>query len=60
MIELKSSAAGFAIENLAKKNNLDYNSVSVEAKHIYKYDFPSQQGHIEIPINTLKKKLESN
>jgi hypothetical protein len=60
IIELKSSTAGLVIENLAKKINLDYSSIITEAKHIYKYNFPTQQGHIQIPIDTLKKKLESN
>jgi len=59
VIELKSSTAGLAIENFAKKNNLDYNSVSVEANYIYKYDVPTAQGHLQIPINNLDKILNN-
>jgi capsular polysaccharide biosynthesis protein len=58
VIELKGNNAGTAIENLAKKNNLNYGSISVKPKQIDKVNFPSQQGHIEISINELKKILE--
>ena len=58
VIELKGINAGPVIENLAKKNKLNYSSISLEAKQIYKLDFPNQHGSIEIPINTLKEALE--
>ena len=58
IIELKSSTAGPVIKNLAKKNNLDYNSISSEAEHLYKYSFPTQQGHIHIPISSLNEILK--
>ena len=58
VIELTHGNAGTAIENLAKKNDLNYNSISVEAKQIENYNFASQQGHIEIPISSLNKILE--
>ncbi len=58
IIEFKSLTAGPVIANLAKKNNLNYNSVEAEANYTNKYNFPTQQGHIEIPINSLEKILE--
>ena len=58
IIEFKSLTAGPVIANLAKKNNLNYSSVEAEANYTNKYNFPTQQGHIEIPINSLKKILE--
>jgi len=59
VIEFRSSTAGQVIENLAKKNNLNYNSIITEAKHIYKYNFPTQQGHVQVPISSLSKILEN-
>ena len=41
-------------EIIAKKNNLNYTSIDVEAKQ----NFPNQQGQIEVPISSLKKLLE--
>jgi len=60
IIELKSSTAGLVIENLAKKINLDYNSIVSEAEHTIQYGFPTQQGHIKVPVSSLKKILENN
>ena len=57
IIELKSLTSGDAIKNLAKKNDLNYNSIEVEAKQIHKFNFPNQQGSIQIPINNLIKIL---
>ena len=59
VIEFRSSTAGQVVENLAKKNKLNYNSIITEAKHIYKYNFPTQQGHVQIPISSLNKILRS-
>ena len=59
VIELTHVNAGTAIENLAKKNDLNYNSITVDAKQTDKYNFPSQQGHIKIPISSLRKILEN-
>jgi len=59
IIELRSSDSGTPIENLALKNNLNYNSVTVEAKKINKSEFPNQQGSIHISINNLSKIIES-
>ena len=57
IIELKSSNAGVPIENLAKKNNLNYKSIAVVAKQLEKYNFPNQQGSIEIEISRIDKLL---
>ena len=59
VIELTHANAGTAIENIAKKNDLNYTSITVEAKQTDKYNFPSQQGHIKIPISSLNKILEN-
>ena len=59
VIELRSSNAGPMYENVAKKNDLNYNSIIVEATQIDKFDFPNQQGSIQIPISSLIKALEN-
>ena len=59
VVELTHANAGTAIENLAKKNDLNYNSITVESKQAAKYNFAGQQGHIEIPISSLNKILEN-
>jgi len=59
VIELRSTHAGTPIENLAKKNNLNYSSIISEARQIYKFNFPNQQGSIQIPISSLVKVLEN-
>ena len=59
VIEMRGSNAGFAIENLAKKNDLNYHSVIIEATDIRQYDFPNQHGSIEIPINQLSEILKN-
>ena len=58
IIELRSSDTGPMYENYAKKNDLNYNSIITEAKQIYKYNFPNQQGSIQVPIASLSKILE--
>ena len=58
IIELKGLHAGVAIENLAKKNDLNYYSIACKAKELSKYQGPNQQGQIEVPINNLAKILE--
>ena len=59
VIELRSPDAGYVIANLAKKNNLNHSSIIAEAKHSRRYNFPNQQGHIQIPISSLAKILEN-
>ena len=59
VVELKSANAGTPIEDLARKNGLNYSSVAVEAKQIEKFNVPNQQGSIQIPINSLIKEIEN-
>ena len=59
IVELKSLTAGDAIKNLAKKNKLNYDSIEVESKEVQKFDFPTQQGSINVPLDKLKNILES-
>lgn len=54
ILELRSSSAGAMILDVAKKRELNYESISVNPT---KYDFNNQNGHILIPIDELKKKL---
>ena len=42
-----------------KKNNLNYDPITVEAKQIHNLNFPNQHGSHQIPINSLIKKLEN-
>jgi Capsular polysaccharide biosynthesis protein len=58
VIELRSSTAGTPIENLAKKNNLNYEAIIVEATQIKKFSTPNQQGSIQVPIKNLTNILE--
>ena len=59
IIELKSTTSANAIKNLSKANNLNYVSIESEAQKIYDFEFPNQQGSIEIPISALKKAIEN-
>ena len=59
VVELRSSNAGTPIENLAKKNDLNYNSIIVETKQIENFNSPNQQGSIQIPISSLIKVIEN-
>jgi len=58
VVELKSLTAGDAIKNLAKKNKLNYNSIESESQEIRKFNFPTQQGSIHVPLDKLKKILK--
>ena len=59
IIELRSSQAGPPIENLAKKNSLNYNSITVNAEQKNKLSYPNQHGAIHIPISILEKKIRN-
>ena len=59
IIELKSKTAADAIKNLAKSNDLNYTSIESEAKEIYKFKYPNQQGSIQIPLDSLIKVIEN-
>ena len=52
VVEIKPSTAGQVIENLAKKNNLIYKSISIVP---HKHAYNNQQGLIETPLEILKK-----
>lgn len=58
IIELKSFGSGDAIKNLAQKSQLKYHSIDVKAKETYKFDFPTAQGSIHVPLDELVKLLE--
>ena len=55
IIELRGVHSGRQYENLAKSNNLDYDSVTVKAEQ----NFPNQQGSIHIHIDSLDKLVET-
>ena len=59
VIELRNPTSGDSIKNISKKNNLNYDPITVEAKQIHKLNFPNQHGSHQIPINSLIKKLEN-
>ena len=59
IIELKSTTSSDAIKNLSNTNELSYSSIEAEAKKIYEFKFPNQQGSIEIPMNNLIEALET-
>tara|TARA_Y100000741_G_scaffold339201_1_gene299874 strand:- start:134 stop:622 length:489 start_codon:yes stop_codon:yes gene_type:complete len=58
VIELRSKNAGTPIKNLAEKNNLNYNSLILEAEQIEKYNYPNQQGSIDVPLDSLANLIE--
>ena len=53
VLEFRNKATGKMYENLAKLNNLKFESIILETTS----DGLMQLGHIEVPINILKKKL---
>ena len=55
VIELKNTTDGKVIENLALNNNLIYKSINCEAVKFKVAQF----GHINVPIESLKKIIES-
>ena len=59
VIELKGFHSGPVIENLAKKNDLNYNSIISKEIQIDKFDYKNQMGSIKIPINNLSEILKT-
>ena len=55
ILEIKTTLAGSVINNLAKKNNLNYESIECESKD---NNVGVQQGSIEVPIEELLRKLD--
>ena len=56
ILELKSETTEKVIENLALSNDLVYDSISCKSEV---FDLKNQFGHIKIPIDILKKKLNN-
>ena len=54
VLEFKMHKTGKVIENLAKTNNLKYDSIECNA---ISHDEAKQLGHIKIPLNILKEKI---
>lgn len=54
VLEFKMHKTGKVIENLAKTNNLKYDSIECNA---VSHDEAKQLGHIKIPLNVLKEKI---
>ena len=59
IIELKNKTAADAIKNLAKSNDVNYTSIEAEAKEIYMFKYPNQQGSIQIPLDSLIDVIEN-
>jgi len=59
VIELRSVDAGNPIENLARKNDLNYKSIIVNANNKKEFKYPNQHGKIQIPINDLTSLIEN-
>ena len=55
VIELINTNTGSMYEIIAKKNDLNYTSIAVEAKQ----SFSNHQGQIKIPVSSLNKILEN-
>ena len=56
VIELRTEEAGTVIENLAKKNNLRYDSIALKLDNV---NYDKQSGHIKIPLSMLEKKINN-
>jgi len=59
IVEFRSPDAGPVIGNLAKNNDLNYQSIIIDAKPTFEYGFANQQGSIEIPISRLSEILKN-
>ena len=57
VIEFRSDKSGPIIENLAKKNNLKYDSIII---NLGNSDHDKQSGHFNIPLNTIKEKINES
>jgi len=56
VIEFRMNETGKVIENLAKKNNLKFDSIICEVE---KANFGIQSGHIKIPLSILEEKMNN-
>ena len=59
IIEFRSLTSGNSIQNISKKNNLNYDPMIVESKKIDNTNIPNQQGSYKIPINILQEKIKN-
>ena len=59
IIELRSLTSGNSIQNISKKNNLNYDPIIVESKKIDNSSISNQQGSYKIPINILLEKIKN-
>ena len=57
VIEFRSEKTGPIIENLAKNNNLRYDSIII---NLGKSEHDKQSGHLNIPINKIEEKLNED
>jgi capsular polysaccharide biosynthesis protein len=54
VLEIKPFTAGVMYSNIAKVSNLDYDDIPVKPM---KFDNSDQYGHLEVPLDILKEKL---
>ena len=54
IIEFRTETTGKVIENLAQKNNLEFNSIVCNVKAP---DYAKQSGHVKIPLDILEQKM---
>ena len=54
IMEFRMEKAGTVIENLAKKNNLEYDSIILKLEDP---NYDKQSGHIRVPLNIIKEKI---
>ena len=54
VIEFRTETTGPVIENLAKKNNLEFSSIICSARAP---EYAKQSGHIKIPLDVLEQKM---
>ena len=57
VIEFRTEKSGPIIENLAKNNNLRYDSIII---NLGKSEYDKQSGHLNIPINKIEEKLNED
>ena len=56
VIEFRMEKAGPVIENLAKNNNLKFDSIIFKLENT---DYDKQSGHFKIPLNILEEKIDN-
>ena len=56
VIEFRMEKAGPIIENLAKNNNLKFDSIIIRLENT---DYDRQSGHLKVPLNILEEKMDN-